>query len=41
MVHKDEGELQDGPLMEQLGHKDIKIEDLWVNDIMMIAISFS
>ena len=41
MVHADEYELQDGPLMEQLGHKDIKSEDLWINDFMMIVIAFS
>jgi len=32
MVHADECELQDSPLKEQVGHKDINIEYLWVND---------
>lgn len=41
MVHADECELRDGPLMEQLGHKDIKIEDLWVNDVMMVVIDYN
>ena len=41
MVHADECELQDGPLLKQRGHKDINIEDLWVNDIMMIVLYFN
>ena len=41
MVHADECELQDGLLMKQPDQIDIKIEDLWVNDIMMIVIAFN
>ena len=35
MVHVDECKLQDGPLMKQPGHRYIKIEYLWVNDISL------
>jgi len=41
MVHADKCEYQDDPLMEQTSHKDIKIEYLWVNDIMMTIKDFS
>lgn len=41
MVNADEYELQDGPLMEQSCHKDIKSGDLRVNGFMMIVIAFS
>jgi len=40
MVHANGCKLQNGPLMKQPGHKDINIEDLWVNDKMMIVITF-
>lgn len=41
MVHEYQYELQDGPLMEQSFHKDIKSGDFGVNGFMMILITFS